>query len=153
MQVSASREYYFDGKLLQKPGIDLLIAEYPDGLRVPGVSDPPSQIPHWNEYVDNFLKVTMGFAYAYLHDDGSFLLFYPDSPIVRKELMSYFKNYKMKIVDEWTIINYLHLANPLYPTKNVRFFNSLGFLYFILLLYYYLYLSYGILTLNILCRH
>jgi hypothetical protein len=46
MQVSASREYYFDGKLLQKPGIDLLIAEYPDGLRVPGVSDPPSQIPH-----------------------------------------------------------------------------------------------------------
>ena len=116
----------------------MLIAEYPDGLRVPGVSDPPSQIPHWNEYVDNFLKVTMGFAYAYLHDDGSFLLFYPDSPIVRKEVTSYFKNYKMKLVDEWTIINYLHLANPLHPTKNVSFSNFLDFLYFLLLLHLYL---------------
>ena len=101
--------------------MDLLIAEYPDGQRVPGVSNPPSQIPPWNEYSDTFLKVTMGFAYSYLHDDGAFILFYPDSPTVRKEISSFFKNYKMKVLDEWTIINYLHLANPLVPAKNVCF--------------------------------
>ena len=132
-QVGASRQLFFDGKAVEKPGVDLVIAEYPDGLRVPGVSDPPSQVPNWNESLEGFLKVTMGFAYAYLHDDGAFLLFYPDSPIVKKEVMSYFKNYKMKVVDEWTIINYLHLANPLHPSKNVsfsKFFNFLQFFYF-----------------------
>ncbi len=127
-QVSGSRQLFFDGKAVEKPGVDLLIAEYPDGLRVPGVSDPPSQVPNWNESLEGFLKVTMGFAYAYLHDDGAFLLFYPDSPIVKKEVMSYFKNYKMKVVDEWTIINYLHLANPLHPSKNVSSSNFLNFL-------------------------
>jgi hypothetical protein len=55
--------------------VDLLIAEYPDGQRVHGVSNPPSQIPPWNEYSDSFLQVTMGFAYSYLHDDGAFILF------------------------------------------------------------------------------
>lgn len=79
----------------------------------------PSQIPHWNEYNDTFLKVTMGFAYAYLHDDDAFFLFYPDSPSLRKEVASYLKNYRMRIVDEWTIVNFLHLANPMNPLKNV----------------------------------
>jgi hypothetical protein len=41
--------------------------------------------------------------------------------MVRKEISSFFKNYKMKVLDEWTIINYLHLANPLVPAKNVCF--------------------------------
>jgi hypothetical protein len=69
----------------------------------------------------SFLQVTMGFAYSYLHYDGAFILFYPDSPMVRKEISSFFKNYKMKVLDEWTIINYLHLANPLLPAINVCF--------------------------------
>jgi hypothetical protein len=42
----------------------------------------------------------MGFAYSYLHDDGAFILFYPDSLMVRKEISSFFKNYKMKVLDE-----------------------------------------------------
>jgi len=71
----------------------------------------------------------MGFAYAYLHDDGAFILFYPDNLMIRKEISSYFKNYKMKVLDEWTIINYLHLANPVVPTKNVCFVPLSPFFY------------------------
>lgn len=66
-----------------------------------------------------FSRVTKGFGYAYLFDNSVFLLFYFDNPIMKEEVMSYFKNYKMKIVNEWTIINFLHLGNPLHPTKKI----------------------------------
>ena len=99
--------------------MDLIIAEYPDGLPVPGVSNPPSQIPHWNANIPSFLTVMMAFSLTYLHDDGAFLLFYPDSPTVKREVAGFFKNYKLKVKDEWTIINCLHLANPMNPSKNV----------------------------------
>jgi len=116
--------------------VDLLIAKYPDGQRVPGVSNPPYMIPSWNEESDSFLRITMGFAYAYLHDDGGFLLFYPDCPTVRKEIWSFFKNYKMKVFEEWTIINSLHLANPVVPTKKVVFFQSALSFYITLFLFF-----------------
>ena len=99
--------------------MDLIIADYPDGLRVPGLSDPPFQIPYWNVNIPSFLHVMMAFALTYLHDDGAFLLFYPDSSTVKREVAGFFKNYKFKIKDEWTIINCLHLANPMNPSKNV----------------------------------
>ena len=42
--------------------MDLIIAEYPDGLPVPGVFDFPGQVPHWNKQVQNFVKFTIGFC-------------------------------------------------------------------------------------------
>ena len=42
--------------------MDLIIAEYPDGLHVPGVFDFPGQVPHWNKQVQNFVKFTIGFC-------------------------------------------------------------------------------------------
>jgi hypothetical protein len=100
--------------------VDLIIVEYPDGLRVLGISDPPTQIPHRNREIPNFLTFMISFAAAYLHNDGAFLLFYPDGSSVRKDISNYFKNYNFKIKDEWTIINCLHLANLVNPNKNVR---------------------------------
>jgi hypothetical protein len=99
--------------------------EYLDGLRVPGISDPPTQIPHCNREIPNFLTFIISFAAAYLHDDGAFLMFYPDGSIVRRDISSYFKNYNFKIKDEWTIINYLHLANLVIPNKNVSILHLL----------------------------
>jgi hypothetical protein len=101
------------------PVVDLIIVEYPDGLRVLGVSDPPTQIPHWNKEIPNFLTFIISFAVAYLHDDGAFLIFYPDGSSVRRDISGYFKNYNFKIKDEWAIINCLHLANLVNPNKNV----------------------------------
>jgi hypothetical protein len=98
----------------------LVIAEYPDGLPVPGLSNPPSQVPTWNAFHPKFLQIMMSFTVQYLHDDGAFLLFYPDSIAVKKEKSGYFKNYNFKVQEEWTVINSLHLANPLNQAKNVR---------------------------------
>ena len=61
----------------------------------------------------------ISFAMAYLHDDGAFLLFYPEGSNMRKDIFGYFKIYNFKIKDEWTIINCLHLVNLVIPNKNV----------------------------------
>jgi hypothetical protein len=125
LQLFEGQNHYFQGQLKKKPAVDLIIVEYPDGLRVPGVSDPPTQIPHWNREIPNFLAYMISFATVYLHDDGAFLLFYPDGSRMRRDISGYFKNYNFKIKDEWTIINCLHLANLVNPNKNVSVLHSL----------------------------
>jgi len=109
----------FDGKVQKRHVVDLIIADYPNGLQVLGVSNPPSQIPHWNANIPSFFHIIMAFYLTYLHDDGTFLLFYFDNLTMKKEVTGFFNNYKLKIKDEWTIINCLHLANPMNPNKNV----------------------------------
>jgi hypothetical protein len=68
--------------------MDFIIVEYPDGLRVPTVSDPPIQIPHYNREIPNFLTAMISFVAIYLYDDGAFLLFYLDGSNERKEISS-----------------------------------------------------------------
>ena len=119
LQIGEGRDFYFKGKVEKKPAVDLIIAEFSDGLRVPRVSDPSSQVPHWNEHNPAFLQVMMSFANAHLHDDGAFLLFYHGNSTVKKEISGYFKNYNFKFKDEWTIINDMHLANPTIEKKHV----------------------------------
>jgi hypothetical protein len=100
--------------------VDLVITEYRDGLPVPGLSNPPSQVPSWNAFHPNFFTVMMSFTVQYLHDDSAFFLFYPDNAAMKKEISGYLKNYHFKVQEEWTVINYLHLANPFNQAKNVR---------------------------------
>jgi hypothetical protein len=92
---------------------------------VPSVCDLPTQIPHWNREILNFLAYMIPFAAVYLHDDDAFLLFYPDGSNVRRDISGFFKNYNFKIKDEWTIINCLHLANLVNPNKNISVLHSL----------------------------
>jgi hypothetical protein len=118
-KVGASREFFFSGKVLQKAAVDLIIAENPDGLPVPGVSDFPSQVPTWNKQVQNFIKFTIGFCQGYLHDDGALLLFIPDSVQIKKEVLSYLYNNNLEVKEEWTIVNSLHLTHPMHNSKRV----------------------------------
>jgi hypothetical protein len=67
----------------------------------------------------------ISFATAYLHDDGAFLLFYPNGSNMRRNISGYFKNYNFKIKDEWTILNCLHLVNLVNLNKNVSVLDSL----------------------------
>jgi len=106
---------------VKKPDVDLVIADYPDGLPVPGVSQPSSLVPSWNEEVQGFLRLIIGFCGGFLHDDGALLLFYPDNPQIKKELFSFFNKNNLKMKEEWTIINSLHLCHPLNPSKLVCF--------------------------------
>ena len=105
--------------MLHKPAVDLVIAEYPDGLHVPGVSEFPGQVPNWNKQVKNFIKFTIGFCQGYLHDDGALLLFYPDSLQIKKEVLSFLYNNNLEVKDEWTIVNSLHLTHPMHNSKPV----------------------------------
>jgi hypothetical protein len=80
--------------------VDLIIAEYPNGLPVPGVFEFPSQVPSWNKQVQNFIKFTIGFCQGYLHDDGALLLFYPDSVQIKKEVLSFLYNNNLEVKEE-----------------------------------------------------
>ena len=102
--------------------MDLIIAEYPDGLPVPGVSEVPGQVPSWNKQVVNFIKFTIGFCQGYLHDDGALLLFYPDSVQIKREVLSFLYNNNLEVKEEWTIVNSLHLTHPLHNSKRVSNF-------------------------------
>jgi hypothetical protein len=84
----------------KKPVVDMIIADYPDELRVPGVSDPPSHIPPWNAFFPSFLQVLMAFAHRYLHDDGTLLMFYLDFINIKKDVLGFLKNHKFKVFDK-----------------------------------------------------
>jgi hypothetical protein len=127
LQVGTSREFFFSGKLVQKPAVDLIIADYPDGLPVTGVSEFSGQVPHWNKQVQNFVKFTIGFCQGYLHDDGALLLFYPDSVQIKKEVLSFLYNNNLEVKEEWTIVNCLHLAHPVHTSKRVSNFGIFSF--------------------------
>ena len=122
IQTGEKRDFYFSGKLMFKPGVDLVIADFPDGLPVPGVSDPPTQVPAWNQQVKSFIKFVIGFCGGYLHDDGALLIFGPDSTHFKKELIAFLNNNNLKEMKEWSIINALHLTHPIDPSSYVRFF-------------------------------
>ena len=119
-KVGASREFFFSGKVVQKGAVDLIIADYPDGLPIPGVSAFPGQVPNWNMQVPNFIKFIIGFCQGYLHDDGALLLFYPDSVQIKKELLSFLYNNNLEVKEEWTVVNSLHLTHPMHTSKRVR---------------------------------
>ena len=54
-----------------------------------------------------------------MHDDGALLIFYPENSQIRREIESYLKNNDLKVKDEWTIINSMHLTHPTNPSKYV----------------------------------
>ena len=109
--------------------MDLIIAEYPDNLPVPGVSEFPEQVPTRNKQVQNFIKFTIGFCQGYLHDDGALLLFIPDSVQIKKEVLSFLYNNNLEFKEEWTIVNSLHLTHPMHNSKRVIISNHFPLFY------------------------
>ena len=65
-------------------------------------------------------QILMVFILTYLHNDRTIILFYTDNSMVRSEMIWFIKTYKFKIKDEWTLINYLHLANPMNSFENIN---------------------------------
>ncbi|KAG0596739.1 hypothetical protein M758_UG281100 [Ceratodon purpureus] len=61
-KIRSSRHFYLDGQIQPRPATDLIIAKYPNGLPIPGVSSPFSQIPKLNALVEDFLRIMVGFA-------------------------------------------------------------------------------------------
>ncbi|KAG0566837.1 hypothetical protein KC19_7G091500 [Ceratodon purpureus] len=116
-KVGANRQMFFSGLLDHKPAADLVIADFSDGLYVPGVSEYPEHVPLWNEVVKDYIKLTVGFSRGFLHDDGALLFFIPDSSHITKVLASFLKNNNLVVKKEWIIVNSLHHTHPMDPAR------------------------------------
>jgi hypothetical protein len=69
MQHKSNKARAFKGKKGTTVGIDLMIANIPEGLPIPMVSSPPTSVPEWNFDDKNFqcqipLSMTMGCFYS-----------------------------------------------------------------------------------------
>lgn len=126
-QVGAERQFFFEGIHHIRPAADLVIAEIPDGMPVPGISTESSTVPVWNALVPDFLKIVIGFSRKFMHDDGALLLFHPDNPQLKREIGSWLNNNNLKHKDDWMIVNSMHLTHPTTPDKYVS--DSFVFIY------------------------
>lgn len=74
--------------------MDLLVADVPDNLPVPQISNPSSSIPEWNmTNVDDFVETLFAYAGQHLSDDGALLLFLPESLAIRKDVLGWAQEY------------------------------------------------------------
>lgn len=96
MQISQGRKVYFHGNHVTQPSVDLVIADIPEGLPVPGLSDPDHTIPPWNAKNLDSIQSIFSFCKKYLHDDGALLVFQPLES--RKLLMPYLKSASLEFL-------------------------------------------------------
>ena len=85
--------------------LDLILADIPEGLRVPGISNPPSSISAWNQWSKEWLQPLFDFAYEYLHDDMAIILFHLFRISTKSNILGYYKSYGLqfgKSGGEWT---------------------------------------------------
>ena len=105
---------------------DLVIADLPENLPVPTVSDPPSSIPSWNVLDDGFLGELFDFADEIIHDDGALLLFHPqDDGDFRELIESHFPSFGFAVFKEWLGVNRLRLRSAKHPNKTTNLFQVL----------------------------
>jgi hypothetical protein len=111
---------HYKGSSDVHPCLDLILADIPEGLPVPGISIPPSSIPAWNKESKEWLQPVFDFANEHLHDDGAIILFHPFRMSTKSNILGYCKSYGFAIRKEWWGMNRLHLTFPINPTSTVR---------------------------------
>lgn len=117
--------------------LDLLIADVPDNLPVPRISNPSSTVPPWNVAdVDDFVETLFAFAVQHLSDDGAILLFLPGSPSIRKDVLGWAEAYGYMQYKDWWGINELRFSSYRDPQRTVlTSFLVAKFLFFLSLTY------------------
>jgi hypothetical protein len=100
-------------------GIDLLFADVPENLRVPGISASPSDIPQWNKRSSTYFEVLFAFATAHLHDDGVIVFAHAADPEVSREIHNWAHTEDFYVAEDWFGMNDLDLQSPTNPTDLV----------------------------------
>jgi len=101
--------------------IDFLVGDVPDNLPVQFISNPPSAIPEWNRTpADEFVEPLFAFAQEYLGDDAGVLLFVPESPAIRRDVLSWAEAYGYTPFKDWWGINELRLTSFRDPKRTVH---------------------------------
>jgi hypothetical protein len=104
---------FYKGTTGVQPYLDLILADIPEGLPVPGISNPPT--PEW-------LQPIFDFADNHLHDDGAMILFHPFRLTTKSMILGYCECFGFQVRKEWLGINRLHLTSPINPLLTVSLF-------------------------------
>ena len=102
--------------------MDLILADLPEGLPVPGISNPPSSIPAWNREPEDWFQTIFDFADHHLQDDGAIILFHPSRMSTKSIILGCCSTYGFSVRKEWLGINRLHLTSPINPLLTVSLF-------------------------------
>ncbi|KAG0596414.1 hypothetical protein M758_UG251900, partial [Ceratodon purpureus] len=114
------RSRLYKGSSKPHPCVDLILVDIPEGLPIPGISNPADSIPPWNQDSKMWLNPIFEFAEQHLSDDGAMILFHPFRVTTRSNMLGYLKTWSYEIRKEWWGMNHLHLTsgtNPLLTTQ------------------------------------
>ena len=101
---------------------DLIVADIPDGLPVPNVSIPPSNIPSWNVLnQEEVIEPIFEFASEFIHDDGAILLFHPQNNKIKKFTLEHVDTYGFRLLDSWQGVNEMKLSSSKKSKRWVSF--------------------------------
>ena len=99
--------------------IDLIIADIPENLPVPSVSNPPSVVPPWNSRDPEYVVSIFEFASHYLQNDGALLLIHNNDRKLTADIFDQAETYDFVMHKDWWGINDLELASPTDPDSKV----------------------------------
>jgi hypothetical protein len=103
--------------------VDLVIADIPENMHVPNVSNPSYSVPSWNALDSDFLSELFDFADEILHDDGALFLFHPDdNGDFRESIEDHFAAFGFTIFKEWLGVNRLRLSSAKHKDKTINLF-------------------------------
>ena len=118
-QHSKSKVRFYKGTTGVQPCLDLILADIPEGLPVPGISNPPTSIPAWNQETHEWLQPIFDFADNHLHDDGAIILFHPFRMTTKAMILGYCECFGFQVRKEWWGMNRLHLTSPINQSVTV----------------------------------
>ncbi|KAG0614198.1 hypothetical protein M758_6G158200 [Ceratodon purpureus] len=103
------------------PGIDLIIADAPEGLPVPVISE--QEVPSWNVREKDYVENLFYFASYHLTDVGCILLMHAKDRKIERVLDDRSRAYDFRVVRDWWGYNPLPMASTLPHKKFTHNFN------------------------------
>ena len=100
-------------------GIDLLFADVPENLRVPGISASSADVPQWNIRSATYFEVLFAFANANLHDDGVLVFTHAADPEVSRSIHNWAHTEDFYVAEDWFGMSDLDLQSPSNPSELV----------------------------------
>ena len=99
------------------PGIDLIIADAPDGLPIPIISE--FEVPSWNVRDKDYVENLFYFGSYHLTDVGCILLMHAKDRKLERVLDDRSRAYDFRVVRDWWGYNPLPMASTLPHQKLV----------------------------------
>jgi hypothetical protein len=103
----------FKGTIGVQPCLNLILVDIPMGLPVPGISNPPTSIPSWNQETHEWLQPIFDSTDNHLHDDDAIILFHPFRMTTKAMILGYCECFDFEVMKEWWGMNRLHLTSPI----------------------------------------